>query len=209
MANIKEKKIVLFWIVYILIWLPVKIFFPTRIIGRKNLQKGKGLYACNHQCWADIPILAVAVNRRVYALAKKELCNTKIKNWFFTGIGCIPIDRKEADISSIKAVINVLKHKNKPILIFPQGHRMSSPDELENIKNGVSMFSIKTQSPIYPIVMVKKPRFFVPNKLIIGKPLDLSKYEGRKADKELYSEISQDLTVAMQELLDNNTKKSK
>ena len=199
----------LFYIVLILIYLPVKIFLPTIVKGRKNLPKGKAIYACNHQTNLDITVVACGCYKRIYALGKAELYKNKLVTWFLNGIGCIKINRGKADIEAVKKVLTVLNKKQKPIVIFPTGTRNSSPEEVQDIKNGVAMFSVKAQAPIVPMVLVKRPRLFSLNKLVIGKPLDLTKYEGRPASKELYNEISNDLMLAMEKLLEDNKKKNK
>ena len=198
-----------YWIIFMIVYLPVRIFFPTRLIGKKNLPKGKSIYACNHQTLVDIPIIACGIGRRMFALGKAELYKNKFLAWFFNGIGCVKVNRGKADIEAVKKVLTILKKKDKPIIIFPTGTRNSSPEEVQDIKNGVAMFSVKAQAPIVPMVMIKKPRFLRFNKLIIGKPLDLSKYEGKPANKELYDEISNDLVNSMENLLNENTKKVK
>lgn len=197
----------LFWIVLILIYLPIKIMFPTRVIGRKNLPKGKAIYAPNHQTNCDIMIIACGIFRRMFALGKAELYKTKFDNWFLNGIGCIKVQRGQADIEAVKNVLTVLKKKQKPVVIFPTGTRNSSPEEIENLKSGVAMFSVKAQAPIVPMVLIKRPKLFRFNKLVIGEPLDLTKYEGRPANKELYTEIVEDLQQAMEKLIADNTKK--
>ena len=199
----------MFWIVLLIIFIPIKLFLPTRVVGRKNLPKGKAIYASNHQTNFDIMIIACGIFRRMYALGKAELFKGKFLSWFMRSLGCVRIERGKPDIDAVKQVFSILNKKNKPIVIFPTGTRNSSPDEIQDLKNGVAMFSAKTHSPIVPMVLVKKPGFLKFNKLVIGKPLDLTKYEGRKADKELYAEISQDLSNAMEQLLEENTKKSK
>lgn len=199
----------LFYIVLILIYLPIKIIFPTIVKGRKNLPKGKAIYAPNHQTNFDIMIIACGLYKRMYALGKAELFTNKLTSWFLKGIGCIKINRGTADIDAVKNVFTVLKKKQKPVVIFPTGTRNSSPEEVQDLKNGVAMFSVKTQSPIIPMVMIKKPIPFRINKLIIGEPLDLSKYEGKPTNKELYDQISQDLSEAMEKLIQDNAKKKK
>lgn len=199
----------LFWLVVIVIFIPIKLFFPTKTIGKKNLPKGKAIYACNHQSNVDIMILACGIRKKLYALGKAELFKSKISAWFFRNIGCIKVERGKPDIEAVKKTLNILNKKDKPMVIFPTGTRHSSQDEINELKNGVAMFSIKTHAPIIPMVIVKKPKIFRFNKLVIGEPLDLSKYEGRKADKELYTEISQDLQIAMDKLIEDNLKKKK
>ncbi|MBQ0017223.1 MAG: 1-acyl-sn-glycerol-3-phosphate acyltransferase [Clostridiales bacterium] len=195
-----------YWISLILLYLPTRILFPTRIKGKKNLPKGKAIYACNHQTNFDSIIIGTGFFRRLYALGKAELFKNKFFGFILKKLGCIKIERGKADIEAVKQTLTILKKKEKPMLIFPTGTRNSTPDELNEIKNGVAMFSVKSNSPIIPMVMIKKPIIFRPNKLIVGKPLDLSKYEGRVAGKELYDEISNDLTIALETLLKENMK---
>ena len=196
-----------FWIILLIIYLPTKLLFPTIVKGRKNLPKGKAIYAPNHQSNVDICIIACSIFKKMYALGKAELFKNKFVGSFLKNIGCIKVYRGKPDIDAVKKVFYVLKKKNKPLVVFPTGTRKSSPDELKEIKNGVAMFSVKTQSPIIPMVLIKRPKLFRLNKLVIGKPLDLTKYDGRPATKELYEEISNDLENAMQNLLKENMKK--
>lgn len=191
----------LYWIVVILLIIPMFIFYPTKVIGRKNIIKTKSIIACNHQTLLDVPILATKFRIRMYALAKKELFENKILGWFFKTIGAISIDRNNVDLPAIKNVLTVLKKKNKPILIFPSGTRHATVEESENIKNGVAMFALKADCPILPVVFIKKPKIFRRNKMVIGEPLDLSKFKDVKPTKEVYAEINQLLSDTMRELI--------
>ena len=193
----------MFWFILSLLFLPMTIFYPTKVIGKKNRIKEKCIIACNHQTLLDVPILAVKYNKRIYALSKKELFKNKFVSWFLRKIGAIPVDRNGADIDAIKSVLNVLNKKNKPILIFPSGTRKSSPEEVEGLKNSVAMFALKTDSPIVPVVFVKKPKMFRRNKLIIGEPLNIDEYKGKKG-KEVYQEISEKLSLEMKRLIKEN-----
>ena len=199
----------LFWIILSILWLPVRLLLPTKLIGKENLIKGKSIYACNHQSNFDIVVLAVRLYTKIYALGKAELNKNKFIAWFLRNINMISVNRGQADIKAVKSCLRVLKEENKPLVIFPTGTRTSNAEEVENLKNGVAMFSIKAQAPIVPMVFVRKNKLFRRNRFVIGKPLDLSKYEGRKPDKELFKEISDDLSQAMQKLLDENKFKQK
>ena len=63
----------------ILCTLPIRLFFPTKFIGKKNLPKGACIISSNHTSNLDAPLLAVHTWEKKYYLAKKELFNTKIK----------------------------------------------------------------------------------------------------------------------------------
>lgn len=158
-------------ILYFLCWLPFKILLPIKKVGKENLIKGKAILCCNHQSNLDfIPIFYLAKSK-VFALCKKELYATKFKRWFFKSMKrAIPIDRQKPEISSIKKCLEVLNKENN-LLVFPQGTRTSKED-IEGLKNGVSMFCLKTKAPLIPMVYLKKNKLFRRNILIIGKPIE-------------------------------------
>lgn len=159
----------LYKILYILCYLPIKLLFPVKIIGKKNLIKGKAILCCNHQSNIDTIPIYYAGKTKVYALCKKELCNTKFKSWFLKKLRAIPVNREKPEISAIKKCMEVL-NKNYNLLIFPQGTRMKT-EEVVGIKEGVAMFALKTKAPVIPMVYLKKNRVFRRNKLVIGQPI--------------------------------------
>ena len=63
----------LFYILLILLYIPLRLLYPTKVIGKKNLLKGKCIWACNHMTNMDIVILHVIARRKINPLAKKEL----------------------------------------------------------------------------------------------------------------------------------------
>ena len=159
----------LYKILYFLCWLPIKILFPTKIIGKENLIKGKAILCCNHQSNIDTIPIYYAGKTKVYALCKKELCNTKFKAYFMKKMRAIPVNRQKPEISSIKKCFEVLNN-NYNLLIFPQGTRMKT-EEATGIKEGIAMFALKSKAPVIPMVYKKKNRIFRRNTLVIGKPI--------------------------------------
>lgn len=190
-----------FWLTLLIIWLPVTLFFPTRIIGKKNLIKGKSIWACNHRSNMDILLIATKSFTRIYALGKAELFKNKFFGGYLKRLGCIKVNRGQADINSVKTVLRVLKDKQKPIVIFPTGTRKSTPDEVENLKNGTVMFALKSQSPIVPMVFVRKPKLFRRNRLVIGEPIDITPYLDRAKDKNVYAEINDILSKRLDQMV--------
>ena len=92
----------LYWWAMILVWPFFTIFFPTKVYGKKNLIKGKCIWACNHQSNNDIFVLATKLFARVYILGKKELFKNKFVGGFLKKLGGIPVSRGEADITASK-----------------------------------------------------------------------------------------------------------
>ena len=68
----------LFVILFALCWLPVRIFYPTKVIGKKNMLKKQGfVFACNHYSNMDPIIINIQLNTKMRFLAKKELFKNK------------------------------------------------------------------------------------------------------------------------------------
>ena len=193
----------------LIFWIHYTLFYPTRVIGKKNLIKTKCIWACNHTTNHDVLVLGTKAFCRFYALAKAELFKNKFMNWYLNSIGGIPVHRGMSDINAIKQTLRVLKEKNKPLLIFPSGTRESTPEEVQDLKNGVAMFALKANAPIVPMVLVRSPRIFRRNRFVIGEPIDISQYQGQKPSKEIYDEINEKITLSMQQMLDKYAYKKK
>ena len=75
----------IFWICFAILFLPLTIFFPTRLINRKNLPRAKKqnvILACNHMSNVDLPIVAIKFRRKFTYLGKGELFKNKVLGWF-------------------------------------------------------------------------------------------------------------------------------
>ncbi len=199
---------ILFWFLKIITYIPIRILYPTIIKGKKNLIKGKCIIVGNHQSNADPILIFTFFWRKMNYLAKKELMNNKLTNWFFKKMGCIAVNRQNVDLSTIKESLKTLK-KNKTLVVFPEGGRKEQSFS-EDIKNGASMFAIKTNAPVVPMIFVKKPRLFCFNKLIIGEPIYIdSSYNGNtsKENLEELSRIIEDKLIGIKNDYSNKKKK--
>lgn len=177
----------MFYIIYGLVLLPVLILLPTKIIGKQNIiKKGRMILCCNHQSNWDIILVAIHLKRKYKFLAKEELFKNKIKGSFLKNLGGYPIKRGETDIGAVKQTLKFLQ-SNKAICIFPEGKRLES-NEKNQLKNGVVMFALKSDSPIVPAYILNKPRLFSRNKIIIGKAFKFSEFEEFK-DKKISKEL--------------------
>lgn len=168
----------------ILFWIPLMILHPTSIKGKKNLPKGKAILAMNHRSNWDYVQFGLNSATKYRVLAKKELFKNKIFGWILHNFGGIEIDRDTTDINAIKKCMKVLK-EDKKLLIFPEGTRLKDESlVLGEIKSGLSMIAIKTKTPIVPVWIVRKPKFFRKSTYLIGKPFELTDFYGVKLDEE-------------------------
>ena len=72
------------------------------------------------------------------------------------------------------------------ICIYPEGTRNKTEEEMLPFRHGAAVMSIKCKVPIIPVVIYEKPRIFRCTHILIGEPLELTEYYGKKlADEEL------------------------
>jgi len=192
----------IFWICFWIIFLPMIIIFPIKRVGKKNLKELKGknfIVACNHMSNMDAIMLDIKFFKKYRYLAKKELFEKKFTNFFMRQLGGVPVDRKQAETKDIKEIFRLIGN-NKKIAIFPQGTRAKTVQiEDGSAKEGVAMFSIRTNTPVLPMMYDRKIKPFRRTKLIIGKPIYPD--ETRKKDKEYLSEFANQIIEQMNGLL--------
>lgn len=194
----------IFWFCFCIIFIPISILFPTKVVNKKNFPKGKKnnvIVCCNHMSNLDAPLLDLRLKKKIFYLCKKELFKNKFSGFFMKKFGCISIDRSKADLGAIKKTFKAL-NDGKTLGVFPQGTREQEGDiDADTVKNGVSMFSLRTGTPVLPMVILKKPKMFRKNYIIVGEPLapDMS----RSKDKEYAEEFTKIIVDKMNELLHN------
>lgn len=192
----------LFWIMFVIAFLPLFLIFPIKKVGKKNLKslkKQNYIVACNHMSNLDAPMLDITFKKKHYFLAKKELFKNKFASAFYRCIGAVKVDRQKVEPSSIKEILRLI-NKGKHICIFPQGTRAKTPViEDGSAKEGVAMFAIRTNTPVVPMMYSKKIKAFRRTKLFIGEPLYPD--PTRKGDKAYMAEFADLIVSKMNELL--------
>jgi len=98
------------------------------------------------------------------------LLKNKFVAWFFKCCGGIAVDRENIGLTTIKDCLSVLK-KDKILTIFPEGTRNKTQEPLLEFKAGASVFSVKSNAPIVPLYIKKKPHVFGINKIVVGEPI--------------------------------------
>ena len=183
-----------------LLALPIRMLFPTKIIGKENIPKGACILSSNHTSNLDAVIFAVKTWEKKYYLAKKELFKNKLFGFFLKKLGAVKIDRQSNDVLAIKNCLKLLKN-NKKLFIFPEGTRVHNENmELGEIKQGVTMFAIKAKVPIVPIFILRQPKLFRRNKIFIGKPFTLEEFYDRRLDSEELGKAGEIVLAKMEEI---------
>jgi len=197
----------LLFITRLLLWMPIFIFHPTFIKGKKNMPKGKAILSCNHYSNWDIALFHLFYIPKMKILAKKELFRNKLFGAMLKSYGGIAIDRDSNDITAIKNCMKVLKNEEK-LFIFPEGTRLKNEaDILGEIKSGMALIAIKTKTPIVPIWIKRKPKIFRKSVYTIGKPFELSEFYGLKLDEETLEKANLVVREKMLELREESLNK--
>jgi len=203
----------LFCILFAICWIPIRLFYPTKVIGKKNLLKKQGcVFACNHYSNMDPIIINIQLNTKMRFLAKKELFKNRFLGFILRKIGAFPVDREKPEISTFKFALNAMKN-NKILAIFPEGTRnKTGSEELQDLKSGAVVFAGKGDVPIVPAVFYKKSRFFRRNYLLIGEPFRLEAENPKKMTQdeiELNTQKLKDIMSKLKEDFEQSRKKKK
>ena len=153
-----------------LLWLrPKRIFVSKK--AKKHI-KGGALAIANHTNIRDpIAMYFAFWYRRVHILAMRELFETKLSNWFFSGALCIPVDRENFNMQSFRSVTEVL-NEGGVVGIFPEGHIGAEKDNVQSFKSGAALMAIKAQVPIVPIYLAPYAKKASRTVMVIGEPID-------------------------------------
>ena len=190
----------IYWLCRPLMMLFYKLFYPVKVIGKENcVQKGRSIVVCNHLGKSDVLVTGALFKNKSYFLSKKEWFDNKALGWICDKLGAIPIDRDKPSITSIKTCLNVLKDDNR-LIIFPEGQRNFVDNTLLEIKQGTAMFAVKGKANITPVIIYKKLKMFEKNYVMVGKPIDFSKYYDVKFNDEVSAECTKIISDAMHEL---------
>lgn len=172
------------------------ILFRVKTYGQENIKEGKPYIMCaNHTSNWDPPILYTATKREMYMMAKEELFVNKFIYWFAEKTNIFPVKRGKQDIESIKKSLKVLKN-NKILAIFPEGTR-NGIQKRGKIQNGPAYLAARSGVEVIPVKIEGNFKPFTKVKLYYGKPLDFSKYQSKKPEKEMLDLISEEITKAI------------
>ena len=154
----------------------VKVLFNIRVVNPENEPEEGGCLICaNHVSASDPVIICYAFKKnQAHFMAKKELFKIPLLKNLLSALGAYPVDRKGADVSTIKKTIQMIKD-GKCVGIFPQGHREKGIHPKDaNLKQGAAMIAIKAEATILPCcIKTKKMKFsfFRRVDVYFGKPI--------------------------------------
>ena len=135
----------------------LKFFLSTKIEikGRENIiSNTKFFIASSHQSMFETFFLQTVYNSPKFIL-KQELLKIPIFGWYLSKIGSISVNRNKIsrdNIDIIGKIKNAVISSDRPIIIFPQGTRVS-PNERVPFKKGVGRIYSELNIQCQPIAI--------------------------------------------------------
>lgn len=166
-----------------------RLLYPYKLHGNyKKYNDEKGLIVVgNHYGMLDPAFPLISTDKPVTFMAKKELWEKKgIVKWVLEKCDGIPVNRDGTDVRALMTAIRRVK-EGGVVCIYPEGTRnknVGPDDDFLPFKPGAAAMSIRTKTPILPIVLVNKIRLFRRTDVIFGDLIEFSEYYDKKLTEE-------------------------
>ena len=185
-ANKKGKHIIPFLNFLRILFIPWYFLFkPFRYYGNRKVKDGACVYVINHYTIFDVVYAASTTWEGMHFVAKREVLDTPVLGALARGVKVISVNRDGNDVRGLLDCFKCLKN-NEKIVIFPEGTRNKTEEDMLPFKHGASVMAIRTKTPIVPVVIYKKPKLFRCTHILMGEPFELTEYYDKKlTDEEL------------------------
>jgi 1-acyl-sn-glycerol-3-phosphate acyltransferase len=194
--------------------LMMTVFRPW-VTGLENMPKtGPVIVVCNHLSFVDSVFLPLVIERQMAFLAKSDYFTGRGLKGFFirffmTSAGQLPIDRSggKASEASLNSGLAVLA-EGKVLAVYPEGTR--SPDgRMFRGRTGVARMVVEANVPVIPVAVVDTDKVMPLGSkfpsvhkvgVIVGKPLDFSRFQGMESDRFVLRSITDEIIYEMNKL---------
>ena len=148
------------------------LLMRPRVRGLRHLwRRGGAIVVSNHWALSDPILIALISPRVVHFMAKQELFqNPAARFVLMRGLYAFPVNRKHADMASLKQAMAVLQ-KGKVFGIFPEGRR-SVTGELDELERGAAYLALRCNVPILPEYSDPRTYRKLRVNMIVGEPMD-------------------------------------
>jgi len=166
------------------VWAPglLAIAVDLEVVGRERLDPRRPyLFVANHQSWADIPALFVALPVPLLFMAKRELARVPFLGWYIQAMGMVFVERsaRAAGAASVGLAAERLSH-GWSVLSFPEGTR-SRDGRVHTFKSAGFAAAIEAGVPVVPVALEGAGRIIPPDggfrirpgrvRVLVGEPI--------------------------------------
>ncbi|MGO1629238.1 MAG: lysophospholipid acyltransferase family protein [Microbacterium sp.] len=205
-----------YWLMkYVVLGPLLKAIYRPWVTGKEHVPtNGAAILASNHLSVMDSIFLPVQLDRPMSFLAKNEYFTGRgpkgwAMKWFMKGTGQIPIDRSggQASEAALNTALRVIG-RGDLLGIYPEGTR-SHDGTLYRGRTGLARMALEAKVPVIPVVMIDTEKMLpigakVPRTVrvgvVIGEPLDFSRYAGMENDRYILRSVTDEIMVALQRL---------
>lgn len=154
--------------------------FRIRVHGIEKIPENEKYIVCaNHKSLLDPVFIALALDRQVHFIAKKELFEVPILKKILKFLKAIPAQRDGKDLSVLRDSIKLIK-SGKILGIFPEGTRVKEIKR-ENIKDGAGYIALKSKTDILTIEIISSYKPFFKTDLYIKNIVKIEDFKNLKS----------------------------
>lgn len=167
------------------------------MIGTSSFpEKDAVIVYSNHKSNWDPIIIACALDRPVFFMAKQELFEIPILRFIMKKVNAFPVNREKADRKAIRTALKVLK-EGKVLGIFPEGTR-NKCGKLKNPQQGIAFIATKSRDAVLvPVAINGEYKLFSEINVVFGEPKKLSLPDGKvtsekreQISKKIFKEVA-------------------
>jgi 1-acyl-sn-glycerol-3-phosphate acyltransferase len=187
--------------------------------GARNIpMTGRVIVASNHLSYLDVLFFTHFLYRNGRApryIGKEGVFKTPIIGKILLAAGQVPVARESKDAAKALEHAVKLLQAGHCLGVYPEGTLTRDPDGWPMVaKTGLARLAIMTHSPVVPIAQwgsqivmptyERKMKLFprTPINILVGAPLDLSRWYGREDDPEALIEATAFVMRAITDLLE-------
>ena len=160
-------------------------FFPYKKYGHTERFTDRNyIFVGNHLSVLDVVFPAISTNRAVHFMAKSVLFEQGVlMKWFVKKCECILVNRDGTDVKAVMQAMKYLKN-DECVVIFPEGTRNKTNEMFLPFRSGATAISIKTKTPMVPMVQIKPIKIFRRAHVLIGEPIEFAEYYDKRLTDE-------------------------
>ncbi len=196
----------IYYVLWVLNYIIVKLAFNPIIIGKENIPKKNGaVIAVDHSDQSDPIFISMTTGRRLYYLANYDILYPKKDKPFYHRFAFLARWTKQVPViknqrrsqEAIDKAVDLVR-RGKLFVIFPEG-TIDGGEIIIKPRRGVARIALKARAPIIPMgiintagILPKGKTFFqkYPKvKINIGKPLYYGKHNNRKITKLVADDV--------------------
>jgi 1-acyl-sn-glycerol-3-phosphate acyltransferase len=133
--------------------LAARVYFGLDLRGVEHIPTEGGLLITpNHQTYADPPLVALPIRRRIHYMAWQALFDVPGFAWLIRRLRAFPVSLESADARALREAVRLLR-AGEALMIFPEGGR-SLDGRLRPFKPGAFRLAVAHQVAVLPVTIV-------------------------------------------------------